>query len=355
MTPGEIAERSKHPFRQAPHSVASMTWDDAQVGLARRRRSLRIVIGALSALVLLVAALGAWQVLAARSSQRAQIVKGELTAAQLAGKTVSNAVSSRLQLLENLASQPGTASFVVQSTSQSLQPVLAELLQLYPQFSGLAIVNGTGTLLAQAPAQGSTAAVNNVRQQSFQAVARNGRGYVSEAFAKPSGGLAVMFSVPVHNASGALVGLIEATVPVSQLSSSLGGTHLSSGATIVLVDRAGHVLTGPAATTSVSYRTNSAVASSLVGQSGTGTEAVPGFSGSRLVAFAPVNSLGWGVIVENSQAALSGPVTAMTERLVAIGAAVVLFSVGTALVLWLLLRQLGRRARRGDRHLRERR
>lgn len=319
-----------------------MTWNDAQIGLARRRRSIRVVIGALSVLVLLVAALGTWQVLAARSSQRAQIVNGELTAARLAGKTVSNAVTSRLQLLDNLAGQPGTAAFVNQSPTQSLAPVLAELLRLYPQFSGMAIVNAAGALLAQAPPQASTPALANVREQSFQSVARGGRASVSGAFAEPSGGLAVMVSAPVRNDSGALVGLIQATVPVSSLSSSLGGTRLSGGGTIVLVDHTAHVLTGPAASTSASYRTNTAIANALKGKSGTGSEPVPGFVGSRLVAFAPVKGLGWGVIVENSQSALSGPVAAMTERLVVIGAAVVLFAVATALVLWLLLRQLGR-------------
>ena len=67
------------------------------------RRRLRAAVIALVLAVVVVGALGAWQVTAARDSQRTQIVNGELTAARLASSAVASGISSRLQLVSNLA------------------------------------------------------------------------------------------------------------------------------------------------------------------------------------------------------------------------------------------------------------
>jgi PAS domain S-box-containing protein len=320
-----------------------MTWRGAEIGAARRRRSLRVVIVALSGLVLLVAVLGTWQVLAARSSQRTQILDGELTAARLASNTVSSAVTNRLQLLENLAGQPGSSTLLEGNAASELAPILDELLRLYPEFSAMSVVDSTGKVLAQVPATLPTPALSASREQAFRAVSKSGQAYATSAFERSlSGDLALTLTAPVKDSSGIVIGMIEGTVSVSSVTDAVGGTHLNGGGTLLLADQAGHVITGPAASSLVSYARVASIGKALHGSSGTASGSVPGFTGTRLVAFAPVKSLGWAVVVENSQSALGGPVAAMTERLGGIGAAVVVFAVATAMVLWLLLRQLGR-------------
>ena len=73
---------------------------------AQRPVQLRMAAAALALLVAIVAMLGTWQVMAARNSQRAEIEDGEMNAAHLASSALASALSSRLQLLSNLAGQP---------------------------------------------------------------------------------------------------------------------------------------------------------------------------------------------------------------------------------------------------------
>jgi len=310
----------------------------------KRRRSLHLVFGALGVLVALVAVLGTWQVLAARNSQRSQIYRGELTAARFAGKAVSSAVGSRVQLLENLASQPQSAQLVGQGESASLQQTLSELILLYPEFSSMSVLSASGNLVAEVPAWPSTPALDQSRRASYGGVLLIGHGFVTGAFAQPTGGLAVTLGAPVRDPSGTFVGIVQATVPVSSLSADVGGTDLGGGANLVILDQEGHAITGPAASTATmrTFRSNFAVSEALRGRQGTSTSPVPGFSGDRLVAYVPIKSLHWVVEVENPVSTLDNPVGALTGRLVAIGAAVLLFAIAAAVGLWLLLRQLSR-------------
>jgi PAS domain S-box-containing protein len=311
---------------------------------SHKRLSLRLVFGALAGLVVLVAVLGTWQVLAARGSQRNQIVGGELTAARLASSAVSSAVNSRVELLENLAGQPGSSNLVDPGAVVQLQAILEELVLLYPQFSSMSVADSAGKIVAQSPSWPSTPAVSDTRHASYVEVTRTGRPYVTGAFEQPSGGLAVTLGAPVRNASGLPVAVIQATVPVGTISAAVGGTKLGGGGTLVIVDQYGHAITGPASQSTTSARDFPIVSQALHGKSGTATGTVPGFTGNHLVAYAPVKSLRWAVVVENPLSVLDGPVAALTERLVAIGALVVIFAIAAALALWLLLRQLSRQS-----------
>jgi len=327
--------------RDAPHRDDD--YAGPTLGLARKRRlSLRVVYCALGGLVALVAVLGTWQVLAARTSQRNQLLNGDLTAAHLASSAVSSAVNSRLQLLDNLANQPGSSEDVTANAAETLEPLLSELLLLYPQFSSMSVVGSSGNLVAESPSWPLTPAVDQTRSDSYLGVIRTGQSYVTGAFTAPTGGQAVTLGSPVRSASGQLAGVVQATLPVSELSSAVGGSSLGGAATLVIVDQNGHAVTGPASGSSTSFSNLPVVSRALHGRSGTTTTQVPGFDGSRLAAYAPVGSLQWAVVVENPLSALDGPVDALTERLVGIGAAVLVFAIAAAVGLWLLLRQLGR-------------
>ena len=98
--------------------------------MTRRTPLLRATLAALAVLVALVAVLGMWQVVAARDSQRAQIGNGELTAARLASSAVSNAVTSRLDTLDNLANLSGSANFVATNSAPVISATIDELLKL---------------------------------------------------------------------------------------------------------------------------------------------------------------------------------------------------------------------------------
>lgn len=329
------------PLKEAPHKDGDH--GGPSLGLAHRRRlSIRVVLVALGGLVALVAVLGTWQVLAARNSQRNELFNGELTAAHLASSTVASAVTSRLQLLENLANQPGSSQDVTSNSVAVLEPLLGELLRLYPQFSSMSVLDASGGLLAESPDWTLTPAVDQTRADSYSEVLRSGQSYVTGVFAAPTGGPAITLGAPVRGPSGQLSGVVQATVPISELSTAVGGSSLGGGGTLVIVDQKGRALTGPASSSPASFAGLSVVSRALHGLSGTTTAGVPGFGGDRLVAYAPVRTLHWAVVVEYPLSVLDGPVTALTERLVGIGAAVLVFAIAAAAGLWLLLRQLGR-------------
>jgi PAS domain S-box-containing protein len=321
---------------------AASTWRSPGLGQARVRRLIVVVIVALSGLVVLVAVLGTEQILSARSSLRNQIRNGELTSARLAASAVSSAVSSRVEILQNLAVQPGSANLVEPGQAVNLAAALVAIERLYPQFSNIAVLSPSGALLSEAPSWPATAEVVSTRRASKTGVLRSGQRYVTGAFVQPDGELAVTVATVLRGADGSIVGVLQGAVPVSSISEAVGGTRLNGGAILYLVDQHGHILTGHGVGANSSHSSTGPIRRALSGQSGTTTATLPGLQGGRLVAYVPVSSLGWAVIVENSQSAIEGPVASMTERLAAIGGAVLLFAIAAAVGLWFLLRQLGR-------------
>ncbi len=311
--------------------------------MARRNPLLRSTLAAIAVLVALVAILGVWQVVAARDSQRAQIVDGELTAARLAASAVSSSVTSRMETLTNLAGQAGAANFIATSSPTVIGATVGELLKLYPDFSSMSVVAVGGTVLVSEPAWPSAADVTAAHRQAYAQAVRSGHPSASEVFGQPTGGLAIEIAVPVREA-GQLVGVIEASVPASSLSSAVGGTALPGGGSLVVYDRGGHALTGPTVSdgNSPSFAKTPTLRRALGGHAGTNSSPVPGFAGTRLVAFAPVASLGWAVVVEDPSSALDEPLAGLTGRLAGITAIVVIIALGAAVLLWRLMRQLAR-------------
>ena len=155
----------------------------------------------------------------------------------------------------------------------------------------------------------------------------------------------VGLATPVFDSSQRVVGVIEGTLAASTVGSIIGGTTLPDGQ-LVIVDHQGHLLSGTNATVARSFRTAPFVSKALSGQTGVGSGTVPGMSGTRLVGYAPVASTRWAVIAESPASTLNQPVAALEERLVAIALLVLVLAAGTAALLAVLLRRLGREQER---------
>lgn len=303
----------------------------------------RLVLGALVLLVALVAVLGAWQVVAARSSQRQQIESGEVTAAHLASSALAAGLASRLQLVSNLAAQPSVAKLYESGDRRELALVAAELHLLYPGFSSFVLVSGGGRLLGRWPASPSLLGRSVATSEAFRGVMRTRRPYVSAAHQQTTApyALVVGLAAPVVGSGGRFAGMLEGTLSGPTLAALIGGTALAGGGSLVILDQQGHALTGPGASAARSFLRQRLVATARAGASGATIGAVPGFSGARLVGYAPVTTTGWVVLVELPVSALDAPVTALTERLIAIGLIVLILAAGTAMLIAQLLRRLG--------------
>ena len=159
----------------------------------------------------------------------------------------------------------------------------------------------------------------NVSSQAFFAnVMHSGKPYISQAMQQnaPPKELITLLAAPVRDTSGRIVGILAASIPGSSLASLIGGTMLRDGGALVVFDQFGHAFTGPGASAKQSFASLPGVASALAGRTGAETGTVPGYSGQRLVGYAPVASTGWVVVVEEPSSVLSGPIDALTERLV---------------------------------------
>jgi PAS domain S-box-containing protein len=185
-------------------------------------------------------------------------------------------------------------------------------------------------------------------QQFFANVMHSGKPYISQALQQnaPPRELVTLLAAPVRDTKGRIVGILAASIPGSGLASLIGGTMLRDGGALVVFDQLGHTFTGPGASASKSFSSLPGVANALAGKTGAETGTVPGYSGQRLVGYAPVASTGWVVVVEEPSSVLSGPIAALTERLVAIGLAVAILAAGIVALVASLLRKLMRERER---------
>ncbi|HUB71776.1 MAG TPA: ATP-binding protein [Acidimicrobiales bacterium] len=313
-----------------------------------RSTEARVAALALSLLVAAVAVLGSWQVVTARHSQQTELERADVNAAHLASSALASALESRLQLLSNLAGQPGVAAIFSKEGPAQLDRVTLALHELYPGFSSFEIVDPAGLVKASWPAA-VTGPPENLSGDKFWAAARSGRPYVSGAVRLSSGaGLSVMLFAPVRQKSGAIAGFIAASVPGASLGPLIGAGALEESASLVVLDQSGDVLFGPAAGTAHSFKSIPVVAGALGGRMGGASSTVPGYRGSRLVGYAPVPALGWVVLVEQPYSVLDQQVMGLTERLGAIGLMVVLAALGTGLLVVSLFGRLGRERQRAQ-------
>jgi PAS domain S-box-containing protein len=312
-----------------------------------RRRSPVLIWSAfvaLALLVALVAVLGAWQVASASSSQRKQIETGERTSAHLASSALSSALTSRLEQVTNLASEPGLPVVFELSDRPQLSKLTTGLHEIYPEFSSFEAVSPTGVVEATWPSDPAAVGRDVSGQVFFQRVSGTSRTYIS-GVQHTALGPQVGLATPVLDTSHRFTGVIQGTLSTSTLGSIIGGTRLPQGE-LVIIDHQGHLLSNTDASATRSYRTAPFVSMALAGHTGAGSGSVPGMPGTRLVGYAPVASTGWAVIAESPASTLNQPVAALEGRLTAIALLVLLLAAGTAVLLGVLLRRLAREQER---------
>lgn len=307
----------------------------------------RLAIAALSCLVVVVAVLGGWQVLTARSSQRAELERADSNAAHLASSALGSALASRLELLSNLAGQPGIASIFTKEKPAQQASVAKTLHVLYPGFASFDIISPAGRVQARWPATPGAVGKELSSQQFFIDAKQSGRPYISGAIEQESSPheLVTLLLVPVRESGGKLAGFLAASIPGSAIGSLIGGDTLQ-GSALVVLDGSGHVLLGPGASAEHSFAALPSVSAALAGRAGGASGRVPGYRGERLIGYAPVRSVGWAVLVEQPHSALNALTKALTERLIAITLVVVLAAVGTGLLVVSLFGRLGRERQR---------
>ena len=205
----------------------------------------------------------------------------------------------------------------------------------------MAIDSTEGKLLAVSPKGLSPLGTDVSRAPAFSGAISHRAPYISQAFSLPGVGLVVGLAAPFFSGT-TIAGVIVCTIPVHNFGSIIGSTLLQGGGSILVVDQKGNALTGPLTGRGDVYGRSSMVSGALHRREGTGQTTLPGFSGSRLVAYSPVSDLGWAVLVQDPMSSLDNPIGALTLHLVLIDALVLLIAVVTAVLLARLFGQLAK-------------
>ena len=312
----------------------------------KRPVEVRLAIAALAFLVAVVAVLGTWQVLAARSSQRSEIEAGEVSAAHLASSALASALASRLDLLSNLADNVSLSTIFTKAKAAEQATIASDTAPDLPRVRQLRRHLRQRPLGRQVAGRACSdwqrrvvAGLLRERDAQRQAVhlASDATKRPAQGAHHPPGGPGARHLGPDCRNTGGFHPRLEPCVANRRHNAPRRGA-------LVVFDQFGHAFTGRGASAKQSFASLPGVSSALAGRTGAETGTVPGYSGQRLVGYAPVASTGWVVVVEEPSSVLAGPIDALTERLAAIGLAVAFLAAGIVALVASLLRKLIARA-----------
>lgn len=285
-----------------------------------------------------------WQAHESRQGLRAQVLEHSLATATLTSAVLSADLEGHLKLVEAYADRPSVVARAEAGDWAAAAVHLAELREIEPGFGSSALFDPDGHLVARDPADEAVLGRDFSSRDYFRGALAAQHGYLSEVFRQQGVPRAtvVAFASVVRGPSGAVLGVLQATLPVEQLRRHARAIRLPNGGTVQIFDGAGHALTGPQAGPENTFGSSTAVARALAGHAGGGEMTLPGLPGLRLGAYAPVDPYGWAVVVEQPVSAAYRPVAALTLRLGGIGAIVLVVGVTAAIVTTRLVRRLER-------------
>jgi signal transduction histidine kinase len=285
--------------------------------LARRASVLRVVV--LSALPLvLLAAIWVWL---AAAADRERIVESRLALARAAALVVETFLDDNLSTIQAVALAPGLTE---PQNADATARYLRRLVDEHPDWGGAGLVDGDGwnTL----GTENSPRSVNVADRPYFRQAVATGRPTVSDGIiGRGRGAAAVVLAAPTELASGGR-GVFAVPLPTGKLAETLQAQIGTGTITVGLVDGAGQALVAsdpePATALAV-LRGRPEVDAVLAGQMG--SRVVQSGGRETLVAYAPVRSHGWGVLIaEPTAAAFAWAQRNLLERLALLGLVILL-------------------------------
>lgn len=311
---------------------------------ARVRVSVRVALAAIVAVVVLGASAAAWSVAESRRSLREQVLQTNLTSARIAASVVAAELNGHLDLVEGFAGRPSLVASVSTGDWEAAVGHLRSLRQVDGDLSGAALLDAEGRLRVRDPPDPSIVGEDFSSRDYFRGALGTKAPYLSDVFLEKGIPRAevVVFASVVRDASGATLGVLEAALPVSRLDLATMAFEVPNRGSILLFDRAGHALTGPAAGPERRFASYPAVSRARAGASGVGELRVPTLPGRRLLGYAPVPGTGWVLLVEQPPSVAYRPVRSLTARTAGVGALILVVGLGVAVLVIRLLRHLDR-------------
>ncbi len=232
---------------------------------------------------------------------------GESTqVASLSAVMVEEHFRNTIVYLETFAARPLVIDLWKKRDLRGVDAEMERARKLLPDLSLISVYDPDGTLRTISPMDPSVIDRNYQYRDWYQGVSRSWKPYVSQVYrttAVPQH-LSVAIAVPIRDADGRVIGIIAAAESLGHISAWLRSATESGGRAISIVDRNGALLAGPHVDVlkpPVDMSAYDPARRAIAGESGTGPfRSAAG--AQQYVAFVPIRSLGWGVLVEQPEA-----------------------------------------------------
>jgi len=247
-------------------------------------------------LVVLVPALGLLVYVADKDRQNAldEVKSRALYLARLAAAEESQIVQSTEQLLQYLAQTPEARG---ETSRSACDAMMAQQIRLQPHYDNLGVVGPKGIRFCSVLLPQQSVDLSE-RTYFKRAVETRDFSVGDYQIGGSSGNASVGFGYPVLDASGALLGVVYATLNLKWLGNSLARAQLPPDTALSMVDSRGNVLARfPETDGQIGRPVPQTVLDQMLAQGNSGTFEGTGASGIRRVwGFVTLNDLGSGVL-----------------------------------------------------------
>jgi PAS domain S-box-containing protein len=288
-----------------------------------------VLVGLVAAVAVLL--LGGVELSIQNQALRESINRGNLQAARLIAADATDIVEGKYEDLQIIVHSPSFIADVATRNVESMSARLAEIVPGDPDLSIVQVLDADGVSWASSSSDPTAVGMSLAQVAHIkQAMGDHMRGVGNASFGRISGKPIAPLVIPILDNDGHFLGLLNATISLSNLSDDINDARIGKTGHATLYDAAGSVLAdpNPARLLSTTQTGAEAVHGALLGQEAAGQET--GADGKLVfAATVPVRDLPWVAQVQVPAAEALEPWYA-TRRL-AIAAAVVVFVIATVL------------------------
>lgn len=231
--------------------------------------------------------------------------------AYLGAFTLGEKLSRLTDLAVSLATRVRFRELVHAGRWDDAIAILRDVPRHFPDIDRVFLADSTGTLMADLPPVPTVHGVNFAYRDWYRGVSRNWTPYVSNAYTRSAAPVAnvVAVAAPVRVGGGSIAAILVIQVRLNAIVSWTRSIHIGNGGVVYVVDRRGTVAAHPKLALEGGLRdfsTFPAVERLLRGDAGVDVLFDPLAGEDRLVAYAPISSYGWGVVVQQPTAIAFG-------------------------------------------------
>jgi len=288
------------------------------------------LILALAVLPLSVFVVGSHKVLLQLSTNR--LVTQSSQTGKLIGDLLVQQFTENTQLLQSFAGRADLLRAVESNHPEQILPHLEAAQRLHSEFTAVAFYDATGKLTATFPPAPSTKTVSPVNASSST--------YVSSLYRNARGEWVVAVVVPVRNQQGQLLGHLVAEQTPQSATKKIYVLLTDSATNLSFIDQAGHIFGRQ--DKSITVIQSPAEISDFIALKANHNvgKIIPVGKEDSLVAYVPIESLRWGVLLQVQMKALKAALWRYEKGLLILGVIILLIALGGGAFVVSLYRQL---------------